>query len=96
MWGLIVKFTTHPGKRDEFIDILSGGMRDFPGCHSYIYAKDPDDETSVWVTEIWDSVESHDAAVALPRSQEVIARAKPLMAGRDLRVVTEPIAGHGL
>lgn len=96
MFGLIVKFITHEGKRDDFIRIMSAGFQDMEGCHSYILAKDPADEVSVWVTEIWDSQESHDVSVALPRIQAVIAEAKPLMAGRDLRVVTEPIGGQGL
>ena len=87
MFGLIVKFVTHAGKRDEFISIMSGGFQGMAGCHSYILAADATDETAVWLTEIWDDEDSH---------EEVIAQAKPLLAGRDLRVVTEPRGGQGL
>ena len=96
MFGLIVKFVAHEGRRDEFIRIMSDGFQGMDGCHSYILAADPGDDTAIWVTEIWDHQESHHAAMALPRIKEVIARAKPLMARRDLRVVTEPRAGQGL
>lgn len=96
MFGLIVKFVTHDGQRDAFIRIMSSGMRDMRGCHSYILAKDPADEVSVWVTEIWDSADSHDVALTLHPIPAVIAEAKPLMARRDSRVVTIPIAGEGL
>lgn len=96
MFGLIVKFRTHEGKRHDFIRILSTGFQNMEGCHSYILAEDPDDETAVWATEIWDSHESHELAMAQPRIKAVIAEAKPLSAGRDMRVVTKPIGGQGL
>ncbi|HWE45815.1 MAG TPA: putative quinol monooxygenase [Caulobacteraceae bacterium] len=96
MFGLIVKFVAHEGKRDEFIRILSDGFQSMDGCHSYILAADPADETAVWATEIWDNEESHHTAMAEPRIKAVIAHAKPLMAGRDMRVVTEPRGGQGL
>lgn len=96
MFGLIVKFVTHAGKRDEFISIMSGGFQGMAGCHSYILAADATDETAVWLTEIWDDEDSHDKATHEPRIKEVIAQAKPLLAGRDLRVVTEPRGGQGL
>ncbi len=96
MFGLIVKFVANEGRRDEFIRILSEGFQGMEGCHSYILAADPADTISVWVTEVWDSAEAHDRAIAEPRIVEVIARAKPFMAGRDLRIVTEPRGGQGL
>ncbi len=96
MFGLIVKFITHDGRRDEFIDIMSGGFQNMEGCHSYILAADPAEDAAVWVTEIWDTSESHSASMASARIKEVISRAKPLMVRRDLRVVTEPRGGQGL
>ncbi|HEY3813474.1 MAG TPA: putative quinol monooxygenase [Caulobacteraceae bacterium] len=96
MFGLIVKFRAHEGKRDDFIRVLSEGFQDMKGCHSYILAADPADDTAVWATEIWDSEEAHKTAMAEPRIKDVIAKGKPFMAGRDLRVVTEPRGGQGL
>jgi quinol monooxygenase YgiN len=96
MFGLIVKFVAREGQRDEFIRIMSEGFQDMEGCHSYVLAADPADDTAVWATEIWDNEESHHKAMAEQRIKDVIVRAKPLMAGRDLRVVTEPRGGQGL
>jgi len=31
-----------------------------PGCFSYVVAKDSADENAIWVTEVWDSIVSHD------------------------------------
>jgi quinol monooxygenase YgiN len=95
MFGLIVKFRAHEGKRDEFIKILSEGFQGMEGCHSYILHADPADDTAVWATEIWDSHEAHEKAMAEPRIKAVIVAGKPLMAGRDMRVVTEPRGGQG-
>lgn len=96
MFGLIVKFITFEGSRDEFIHIMGAGFQDMEGCHSYILAADPAEDTAVWLTEIWVDEESHDKSMADPKIKEVVAQAKPLLVRRDMRVVTEPRAGQGL
>jgi quinol monooxygenase YgiN len=55
MYGLIVKLTTAPGKREEMIRILRQSAVDMPGCFSYVVAKDSAEEDVLWVTEVWDS-----------------------------------------
>ena len=54
MWGMIVKITLLPGKRDEMVEILQESAADMPGCLSYVVAKDVGDENTIWVTEVWD------------------------------------------
>jgi hypothetical protein len=44
MYGLIVKITVVPGKRDEMIGILKESAAAMPGCLSYVVAKDSADE----------------------------------------------------
>jgi quinol monooxygenase YgiN len=66
MWGLIAKITLLPGRRDEMIEILKESTADMPGCLSYVVAKDAADENTIWVTEVWDSMASHDASLTLP------------------------------
>lgn len=98
MYGLIGKMTSVAAKRDELIAILLEGMggTPMPGCLSYIVAKDPNNEDAIWVTEVWDSAESHKASLSLPSVKQAIARGKPLIAGFSDGVVTEPVGGHGL
>ena len=67
-----------------------------PGCFSYVIAKDPGDANGIWITEVWDSKESHGASLSLPAVKHAIGRARPLIAGFDSHVVTEPVGGHGL
>lgn len=96
MFGLVVKFVVLDGKRDEFIDIMSAGFQGMAGCHSYILSEDAEEPNKVWVNEIWESKEAHDIAMASTAIKSVVARAKPLMTGRDLRVITRPRGGQGL
>ena len=96
MYGLIGKMTAAPGKRDALIAILLEGTAAMPGCLSYIIAKDGTDADAVWITEAWDTKESHDASLSLPSVKDAITRGRPLIAGFGERIVTTPVVGHGL
>lgn len=96
MYGLIGKMTVAQGKRDELIAILLEGIENMPGCLSYIVAKDPNDANAIWITEAWDSQESHKASLQMPSVRQAIERAKPMILGFGPSFVTEPVGGHGL
>lgn len=96
MYGLIGKMKIVPGQRDALISILLEGLRGMPGCLSYIVAQDPTDPDAIWVTEAWDSKESHRASLSLPSVQQAISRGRPLIAGFGERFETMPIGGQGL
>ena len=96
MYGLIGKMRAKPGEREALIGHILESSGDMPGCLSYIVARDPDDADAIWVTEVWDKEESHKASLALPAVQAAIAKARPLIAGFDSHVVTEPVGGLGL
>jgi len=71
-------------------------MGEMPGCLSYVVAQDPSDPDALWVTEVWDSQESHRNSLSLPTVQAAITRGRPLIAGFGERFETNPIGGHGL
>ena len=96
MYGLIGRIEAVPGQRDALASILIEGVSGMPGCLSYVVARDPESEESLWVTEVWDSRESHGASLALPSVQEAIEKGRPLIAGFSQRTETQPIGGHGL
>lgn len=96
MYGLIGRMKAAPGKRAELAAILLEGTDAMPGCLSYIVAEDPEDADALWITEVWDSVESHRASLSLPAVQAAIARGRPLIAGFDNRHETRPLGGVGL
>jgi quinol monooxygenase YgiN len=96
MYGLIGKMTATPGQRDALAAILLEGTAAMPGCLSYVVATDPADPDALWITEVWDSAESHRASLALPGVKDAIAKGRPLIAGFSNRVETTPLGGHGL
>lgn len=96
MYGLIAKLTLLPGKRDDMIAILKEGTAAMPGCLSYVVAKDSADENTIWVTEVWDSLASHDASLTLPAVKNAINLAQPLVASFGKVAVTTPVWGVGL
>ena len=96
MYGLIGKILAQPGKRDELATILVEGVAGMPGCLSYIVARDSEDADSLWVTEVWDSADSHQASLSLPSVQAAIQAGRPLIAGFAERYETEPVGGQGL
>jgi quinol monooxygenase YgiN len=96
MYGLIGKIMAVPGKRDELISILIRGTTSMPGCRNYIVAIDPSDTEAIWVTEVWEDQDSHEASLLLPSVQEALAEGRPLISGFGERHETQPVGGHGL
>ena len=96
MYGLIGKMTAATGQRDALAAILLDATGAMAGCLSYVIAADPADPDALWITEVWDSQESHRDSLKLPSVQDAIAKGRPLIAGFSNRVETEPLGGHGL
>lgn len=96
MYGLIGRMRATTGQRDALVAILLEGIGAMPGCLSYIVAHDLVDAEAIWITEVWDSEASHTGSLALPEVRAAIAKARPLIAGFDSHVVTQPVGGHGL
>src|SRR6185369_12404396 len=96
MFGMIGKMITAAGKRSEVISLLLQAVGAMPGCISYVVAQDTADENGIWITEVWDSRESHDASLALPEVRKAIAAARPRIAGFSNQVITTPVGGYGI
>ncbi len=96
MYGLIGRIDAVEGQREALARVLLKGLRDMPGCLSYIVANDPTVADALWVTEVWESKEHHQASLSLPKVQDAIAAGRPLIAGFSHRTETEPLGGQGL
>jgi quinol monooxygenase YgiN len=96
MYGLIGKMTCVPGRRDALIAILLEGTGAMPGCLSYVIARDPQDADAIWITEVWDSKDSHAASLQLPAVQDAIKRGRAMIVGFGDQTITEPVGGYGL
>jgi quinol monooxygenase YgiN len=95
MYGLIGKVKTKSGQRDALAAILLQATRTMPGCLSYVIAVDPNDSDALWITEVWDSAESHKASLNLPEVKAALQAGRPLIVGFGERFETQPIGGCG-
>jgi len=96
LYGLIVRMTAKQGQRDALVAILIAAVSAMPGCLSYVVALDSDDADAIWITEVWNSKESHDNSLSLPSVKEAIAKGRPMIAAMDHATSTTPIGGYGL
>jgi len=67
-----------------------------PGCRSYVVALDATDQDSLWITEVWESQEAHQASLTLEPVRDAVARGRPLIAGFGERFETAPVGGDGI
>lgn len=95
LYGLIGSFTAKPGQRAALIAAIAEGSVDMPGCYAYVIAADAANPDLIWITEVWDSKQSHDASLNLPAVQAAIGKARPLIAGMVSQTITTPLAGGG-
>jgi len=96
MYGLIGRMLAVEGRREELLAVLLEGNAAMPGCRSYVIARDPGSDDGIWISEVWDSQEQHQASLHLPHVQATIAKARPMIAGFAERFETEPKGGIGI
>lgn len=92
-YGLIGQMLSMPGKRDDLVAILTAATGAMPGCLSYIVALDATNPDAIWITEVWDSKDSHAASLQLPAVRAAIAKARPIIAAMPMHVETLPVVG---
>lgn len=93
-YGLVGELKAVPGKRAELVGYLLEGSGAMPGNLAYIVAEDLSDPDAIWITEVWRSKADHDNSLSLPAVREVIAKARPLIAGMGTQAETRPV-GYG-
>ena len=98
-YGLCGKIVATSGQGDALAGHLldaAAALEDTEGCRLYIVSRDPADAEAVWVVEVWESAEAHRASLELGSVQELIARARPIIAAMGERFELQPIGGKGL
>ncbi len=72
-----------PGRRDELVAHLTAhnAALQQAGCLAYEVGVSDDEPDTVFVVELWESAAAHQASLALPEVQAVIAAARPLLSG---------------
>lgn len=98
-YGFYVKLLARPGQRDTLVELMlqaAARAEEVPGCELYIVNTSPTEPESVWVTEVWRSLEEHEASLSIEGVQELIKQARPLLAGPPERIEVLPVGGKGL
>lgn len=99
LYGRHGRIVATPGNGDALAALLlegAEGLGDMRGCRLYVISRDPGDPDSIWVTEVWTDRAAHDASLKDERVQEVIRRARPLIASMSDSTELVPIGGKGL
>lgn len=98
-FGMYNKIPTQPGKREELVELLleaAAAMQQFPDCDLYLVNVSASEPDVVWVTEVWESAEAHQASLNLDSTKEAIKRGMPLIAGPVESIKLVPVGGKGL
>ena len=99
MFGMHGAFRAQPGKGEELAGILLEAAEALAGdetCLLYVVARDLAEPDTIWVTEAWTDRDARDASLRAPGTPEMIARARPLIAGMEGRAEFTPLGGKGL
>jgi quinol monooxygenase YgiN len=98
-YALINKLTAKPGQRDRVAQILieSGKLfDDNAACIFSMVSESAQDANVLWVTDLWNSREEHEAALKQPELRPFVAEALPLLEGMPEQIEVRPVGGKGL
>lgn len=97
-YGYLGTLTARYGHRDEVVSILLGGAEGLraAGCSVYLVGVSSADPNVIWVTEVWESREHHQASLSLPETRAAVERAMPLLTGEFTRQEIEVVGGLGV
>jgi quinol monooxygenase YgiN len=97
-FGLVGKFTAHPGRGEELVQILLEAatlLQANPACLQYVVSTS-DEPDAVWISEVWTGRAAHEASLEPEETRALIARALPLIAGMSERTELMVRGGKGV
>lgn len=99
MYAMTGKLIAQPGKRAQMTNILlraADVVGELSGCKMYVACEDVSNENAVWIFEMWDDKDAHDASLKDERVRTLIAEARPLMGGAPEGAELRIAGGYGL
>ena len=97
--GRYVRMVAQPGQGRQLADTMlkvAEGLRDTPGCELYLINLAPDEDDTIWVTEVWASQQASDDALSGDLAEVGIGEVLALLAGPPELVELTPLGGAGL
>lgn len=99
MYAMTGKLSTQAGKRAQLSELLlraAARVGQLPGCRMYAVCEDLSDENAVWVMELWDDQQAHDASLGDAQVRALIAEARPLLGGAPEGAALRVLGGFGV
>jgi quinol monooxygenase YgiN len=98
LFSVYGRMTALPGRRDELIALLREGFRaggDDGGLLTYSINTVPEDPDTIWLTQLWNDKEAHDATNRSEAVATVTQRLPPLLAKRPEGSYGHAVYVHG-
>jgi quinol monooxygenase YgiN len=97
-YGYIGSMKTKPGCRDDVVSILLSGVGSLreAGCDIYLVSVSDADDDMIWVSEVWQTKEHHDASLQLPETKAAISKAMPMLTGEFTSHELTVVGGLGV
>lgn len=98
-FGMYTKIPAQPGKRDELVELLleaAEAIQQLPDCYLYLVNVSANEPDVIWVTEVWESAEAHQASLNMESAKEAIKRGLPLIGEPVESIKLVPVGGKGL
>ena len=97
-YGYIGSMKTKPGHRNDVVAILLSGVDGLrqAGCELYVVSVSDADDVTIWVSEVWQSKERHDASLQLPETRVAIGNAMPMLTGEFTSQELTVVGGLGV
>lgn len=99
MYGVNGYLIAKEGKRDELLSYLleaAAAMEELAGCLIYSVGIDPEDESRVYVYEVWQDEAAHKQSLTLEVFNRLIEKAKPIMDGMGDYPALTILGGKGI
>lgn len=93
------KLTAQSGKRDKLVNILLQAvelLNKNDDCLHYVIKGSDKEANSVWVSEVWTTKQSRNAALGQSGIKSLINQAAPILAAFPQQTELEVLGGKGL
>jgi quinol monooxygenase YgiN len=93
------QFTSSSGKGKELVEVLmkvNNIVSKADGCRLFTISEEPENQDSIWVTEIWDSAEHQIISRSLDGAKELAIEADHLLLQPPRQITLKTVAGKGL
>ncbi len=98
-FGLFGKFSVLDGERDTLVNILleaAEALGDLKECEIYTVSTVEGEPNTVYVYEVWQDENAHQASLKLEATQTLITKAKPIITGMERINTLNIIGGKGI